>query len=114
MSAQEDLVNDNPSIEALDKDLNPLTVGDQVSFIMAGFFRDREQECFGKIISIDQWGGISIQVVGTYRHFTSQGQIGLTSSYVYFVHHRYDSKLRARIYEATNNGHTLYIAKLEE
>jgi hypothetical protein len=114
MSAQEALKTANPELEALDKDLKPLAVGDQVSFVMAGFFLHREQECFGKITAIDEWGGISIQVAGAYRHFTSRGHIGLTSSMVYFVHHRYDSKRRARIYDTTNQDHSIYILKLEE
>ena len=38
----------------LDRDLVPLKVGDHVRFIMRGFFHHREQESFGRIVSIDR------------------------------------------------------------
>jgi hypothetical protein len=100
-------------VAAFDKDLNPLVPGDVVRFIMAGFFRPREQETFGKILQIDRWGGIKIQMTSPYRHFTSAGRIADYSDQVYFVHHRYDSSLTARVYHVTLNGHELFISKVD-
>jgi hypothetical protein len=100
-------------VAALDKELNPLAVGDVVRFIMAGFFLPREQENYGKIVSIDRWGGIKIQMTSPYRFFTSSGRIADYSDFIYFVHHVYCSERRARIYKTTNAGHELFIAKID-
>jgi hypothetical protein len=100
-------------VVALDKDLKPLAIGDVVRFIMAGFFRPREQENYGKIVSIDRWGGIRIQMTSPYRYFTSSGKIADYTDFIYFVHHRYDHALCARVYEAKNDGHDLFIAKVD-
>jgi hypothetical protein len=97
----------------LDRELRQLEVGDLVRFVMAGFYLPREQENFGKIERIDQWGGIHIKLATPYRHFTSTKSVGAVSNQIYFVHHRYDSEAKARIYSINNQGHELFISKAD-
>lgn len=99
--------------QCLDKDLKPLSPGDRVGFVMGGFFREREQEAFGKITEIDKCGGITIEVAGIYRHFLSNGKIASISNKIYFIHHRYDSSLKARVYLVKSGQHELYVSKLD-
>lgn len=105
---------DEPTLAALDRDLKPLNSGDLVRFIMAGFFLPREQENYGRIIAIDRWGGIRIKTSSPYRHFTSIKTIADYSEEIYFVHHRYDSALKARVYQMPFKGHELFVAKIDE
>ncbi|RYZ76127.1 MAG: hypothetical protein EOP05_05940 [Proteobacteria bacterium] len=97
----------------LDRDLKPLKVGDHVSFIMRGFFHAREQESFGIIESIDEWGGISIKMTSTYKHFLSSKKIGDHAKHVYFTHHRYDADRQARVYLTKEGDHELFISLFE-
>lgn len=105
-------MDDLKDIQALDRNGDPLQVGDQVRFVMRGFFLPREQESFGSILEIDEMGGISIQMSSPYRHFLSTHQSADTSDQVYFTHHRYDPKQRARIYSIESEGHELFIEKI--
>lgn len=99
---------------SLDRDGKPLNVGDHVSFVMRGFFHPREQECYGKIEAIDQWGGVTIQPVAPYKHFLSSKKIGEHAKSVYFTHHRYDAAQQARVYSLQQDGHSLYISVFSE
>jgi hypothetical protein len=99
-------------IQALDNDLKPLQVGDEVRFAMPGFFQTRTQEFQGRILDIDAWGGISIQVDGSYRHCTSTGAIAAIAENIYFIHHIYDSAKKARIYKSPNDPEQAFISKL--
>lgn len=102
-----------PTPATLDRDLKPLKVGDHVSFIMRGFFQPREQESFGIIETIDEWGGISIAMTSTYKHFLSSKKIGDYSKKVYFTHHRYDSEKQARVYLTKEGDFELFISLFE-
>lgn len=97
----------------VDRDLNPLQVGDHVSFIMRGFFHPREQESFGVIENIDEWGGISIRMTSSYKHFLSSKKIGEHAVRVYFTHHRYDQEQNLRVYSVTEGDHELFISLFE-
>jgi hypothetical protein len=100
-------------ILALDTDMKTLEVGDAVRFAMPGFFQTRKHVAEGKIIEIDVWGGISIQVNEAYPLYTSTGAIAATTDKIYFIHHVYDSSLRARIYHSPNEPEQSFIAKLQ-
>lgn len=102
------------AVQALDLDHRPIREGDQVRFVMRGHFLAREQEWFGEVISIDEFGGIRIRAISSYRHFLSSKKIADYSTDVYFTHHRYDDKIRARIYSIDYKGHNLYIARIDE
>jgi hypothetical protein len=105
---------ENPiSLKALDRSQRPIVVGDQIRFVMQGYFLPREQESFGKIIEIDAIGGVRIQMTSIYRHFNSKGRLAHVSREIYFVHHQYDSELGARIYSVHLGGHDLYIEKVD-
>jgi hypothetical protein len=99
-----------PTPTALDREFKPLKVGDHVSFIMRGFFHPREQESFGIIENIDAYGGISIRMVSTYKHFLSSKKIGDHAKRIYFTHHRYDAERQARIYAVKEGEHELFIS----
>ena len=101
------------ALMTLDKDHKPLSIGDRVAFVMGGFFREREQEAFGQIRDIDACGGIVIEVAGPYRHFLTNGKVASMSRKIYFVHHRYDSSLKARVYSVAAGRHTLYLSQLD-
>ena len=101
------------TLPALDRNLQSLFVGDQIRFVMRGYYLPREQESFGKIIEIDKWGGIRVQMVSVYRHFTSKGRPAEQSTEIYFVHHTYDTELKARVYRVNVAEHSLYIEKVE-
>ena len=105
------LLTDKP--QALDRDLQPLNVGDHVRFIARGFFHPREQESFGKIVSIDEFGGITITMIAGYKHFLTSKKIGHISETFYFTHHRYDAEKHARIYFVENGPHELFISIFE-
>jgi hypothetical protein len=100
-------------LKALDRTERPISVGDQVRFVMQGYFLAREQESFGKVIEIDSIGGVRIQMSSIYRHFNSKGRLAHVSREIYFVHHRYSSELGARIYLIEFGGHDLYIEKVD-
>lgn len=101
-------------VQTLDKDFRTLKVGDRVRFIMKGHFLPREQENFGIIESIDDHGGITIEMVGVYKHFLTNKRIADHSTKIYFTHHRYDRERHARVYSIEQGGHTLFIASLDE
>ncbi len=93
-----------------DKDGHPLNVGDRVGFVMRGWFLPREQESFGIITEIDARGGIRIQVIENYKHFTTSGRLASRETHIYFIHHIYDAGRKARIYHKSMADHeyTLY------
>lgn len=97
----------------LDRNLHPLAIGDQVRFVMRGFFLPREQESFGKVIEIDRFGGVRIKMNSVYRHFTSKGRLADVSREVYFVHYEYDANRAARVYRGQSGQHALYIEKVD-
>ena len=101
-------------IPALDAKFRPLKIGDRVSFVMAGFFLPREQENFGTISAIDKFGGVTIEVVGVYKHFLSNKKIADTSNTVYFTHHVYSKEHHARVYSIQQNDHDLFISHFDE
>lgn len=99
-----------------DKDGQLLAVGDRVGFIMRGWFLPREQESFGIITEIDSRGGIRIQVIENYKHFTTSGRLACRETHVYFIHHVYDATKRARVYHkpAGRYEYSLYRIASEE
>lgn len=97
----------------LDRDLVPLKVGDHVRFIMRGFFHPREQESFGRIVAIDECGGIRIKTISGYKRFLSSKKIGEVDDEIYFTHHVYDREKHARIYFVTDGTTELFIAMFE-
>lgn len=101
-------------VQTLDREFRPLKVGDRVGFIMRGHFLPREQENFGIITSIDDSGGITIDMVDVYKHFLTNKRIGDYAKRVYYTHHRYDRERHARVYAVEHEGHSLFIFKLEE
>lgn len=100
-------------IQTLDRDLQPLNVGDHVRFIARGFFHPREQESFGKIESIDECGGVKIRMIAGYKHFLSSKKVGHLAETFYFTHHRYDAEKHARVYSIQEGDHELFIAIFE-
>ena len=100
-------------VRNVDRDGNELRIGDRVGFIMRGWFLPREQESFGIIVDIDHRGGISIEVIESYRRFSSSGRVVSREKTVYFVHHTYDSSRHARVYSKEENGHLLSIFRIE-
>lgn len=100
-------------IPALDRDFVALKVGDHVRFIMRGFFHPREQESFGRILSIDEFGGIRIKMVAGYKLFLTSKKIGDVVDEVYFTHHRYDEERKSRVYSVTQGSVELFIAMFE-
>ena len=100
-------------VKNVDRDGNELRIGDRVGFIMRGWFLPREQESFGIIVDIDHRGGISIEVIESYRRFSSSGRVVSREKTVYFIHHIYDSTRRARVYSKEENGHLLSIFRVE-
>ncbi len=86
------------TVKNVDRDGNELRVGDRVGFIMRGWFLPREQESFGIITAIDNRGGISIDVIESYRRFTSSGRLASREKTILFTHHEYCSKSRTRKY----------------
>jgi len=103
----------NQKPQALDRDLQPLNIGDHVRFIARGFFHPREQESFGRIVSIDEYGGIHIAMVAGYKHFLSSKKIGHVAETFYFTHHRYEAEKHARVYSIQEGEHELFIAIFE-
>jgi hypothetical protein len=97
----------------LDRDLQPLNVGDHIRFVARGFFHPREQESFGKIVSIDECGGIQIAMIAGYKHFLSSKKIGQIADTFYFTHHRYDAEKHARVYFVQEGKHELFISIFE-
>lgn len=108
---------DSNSVESIvknvDREGNELRIGDRVGFIMRGWFLPREQESFGVIVDIDKRGGISIEVIESYRRFSSAGRVVSKEKLVYFIHHVYDSEKRQRVYSKQENGHLLSIFRVE-
>lgn len=100
-------------VRNVDRDGNELRIGDRVGFVMRGWFLPREQETFGIIVDIDHRGGISIEVVESYRRFSSSGRVVSRDKTVYFIHHIYDSSRHARVYSKEENGHQLSIFRVE-
>ena len=98
---------------ALDRDLQPLNVGDHVRFIARGFFHAREQESFGKIVSIDECGGVQITMIAGYKHFLTSKKIGHIAETFYFTHHQYDAEKHARVYFVQEGKHELFISIFE-
>ena len=98
---------------SLDRDHVPLNVGDHVRFIMRGYFHPREQESFGRIMSIDDCGGIKIKMTGGYKHFLTSKKIGDVADEIYFTHHQYDVERHARVYLVKNGPYELFIAMFE-
>lgn len=103
----------NRQPETLDRDLQPLKVGDHVRFIMRGFFLPREQESFGIIEAIDECGGVKIRPVAGYKQFLSNKRIGDVANHIYFTHHRYDAEKHARVYFVTEGPHELFLSLFE-
>lgn len=97
----------------LDRDLTPLKVGDHVRFVMRGFFHPREQESFGRIMSIDDCGGIRIKMTSGYKHFLTSKKVGEIVDEVYFTHHQYDPRTHSRVYRVPSGTHELFIAMFE-
>lgn len=95
---------------SLDRDLRPIAVGDHVRFIARGFFYPREQESFGIIEALDEFGGVKIKMIAGYKHFLSSKKVGDVDDSIYFTHHRYDAKSHARVYSVMNGEHELFIA----
>jgi hypothetical protein len=105
--------NSTLKVENVDRGGHPLRPGDRVGFVMRGWYLPRGQESFGTIESIDDRGGISIKAMESYRVFTSTGRVASKESYVYFVHHLYDSKLKRRIYSITEGTHALFLYRID-
>ncbi len=98
---------------ALDRDLQPINIGDHVRFIARGFFHPREQEQFGKIVSIDEFGGIKIAMVAGYKHFLTSKKVGHIAETFYFTHHHYDAEKHARVYSVQEGEYELFISIFE-
>lgn len=96
-------------IKNVDRDGVELRVGDRIGFIMRGWFQPREQESFGIISEIDSRGMIRIDLIESYRRFTSSGKVGIRDKIVLFTHHIYDPVQRLRIYSKTEGSHQLSI-----
>lgn len=105
------ILHESPQI--LDRDFQPLNIGDRVRFIRRGFFLPREQESFGTIQEIDAFGGIRIRMCNSYKHFLSSKKVGDVDEDVYFTHHRYDRERHARVYSVMNGPHELFISLFE-
>ena len=99
--------------KSLDRDLQPLKPGDHVRFVARGFFHPREQESFGKILSIDEFGGIHIAMISGYKYFLTSKKVGQLAETFYFTHHRYDPKLHARVFCTKEGDYELFIALFE-
>jgi hypothetical protein len=96
----------------VDREGNPLRVGDRVGFIMRGWFLPREQESFGIITEIDERGGIKIEAIENYRRFTSSGNPGFREKIVFFTHHVYDPVLKARKYAKQEGQYLLSLFRV--
>ncbi|MBL7688673.1 MAG: hypothetical protein JNJ49_11600 [Bdellovibrionaceae bacterium] len=96
-----------------DKDGNTLNVGDRVGFIMRGWFLPREQESFGIITEIDTRGGIRIQVIENYKHFTTSGRLACRETHIYFIHHVYDPSQKARVYHKAVHDHEYALYRVD-
>ena len=99
-------------IQNLDRDGNSLNVGDRVGFVMRGWFLPREQESFGLITEIDDHGGIRIEVIENYKHFSTKKRMIERQHAIYFIHHHYDSSRRARVYNKHLGGYDLFIIRI--
>ena len=99
--------------QALDRDLQPINIGDHVRFIARGFFHPREQESFGKVIAIDECGGIKITMISGYKHFLTSKKVGHIAETFYFTHHRYDVERHARVYFVEEGKYELFISIFE-
>lgn len=100
-------------VKNVDRDGQELRVGDRVGFIMRGWFLPREQESFGIITEIDDRGGIRIDVIESYRRFTSSGRVGAREKTIYYTHHVYDPIKRLRVYSKTEGENTLSIFRVD-
>jgi hypothetical protein len=101
-------------IKNIDRDGNELHVGDRVGFVMRGWFLPREQEAFGIITAIDKRGLIKIEVIETYRRFTSSGRVAYREKIVFFTHHIYCSKTRTRKFLKQDGDHALCVYRVSE
>lgn len=99
-------------VQHFDKDGQALAVGDHVGFIMRGWYLIREQESFGIIESIDDHGGIRIQVRENYKCFSKTKRLITRVASVYFTHHKYDPEQKARIYSVLNPDVHYFIFKI--
>ena len=99
-------------VKNLDRDGNPINVGDVVGFIARGWFLPRGQESYGTIEKIDARGGILIRVMESYRVFNSIGKVATKESHVYYTHHVYDPTLKSRRYLLKDSGYTLCLYKV--
>lgn len=99
-------------VKHLDREGNPLRVGDRVGFIMRGWFLPREQESFGLITEIDPRGAIKIEAIENYRRFTTSGTAAVREKIVFFTHHVYDPSRRARVYSRQEGEYTLSIFRV--
>lgn len=109
---QSELKEQNLLIKNVDREGHELRVGDRVGFIMRGWFQPREQESFGLITAIDERGGIHIDVIESYRRFTSSGRIGAREKTIFFTHHAYDPVKRERRYSIQEGPHLLSIIQI--
>lgn len=103
----------NLTIKNVDREGHELRVGDRVGFIMRGWFLPREQESFGTITDIDSRGGIRIDVIESYRCFTSSKQVGTRVKSVYFTHHVYDASEKTRVFAKEEGDHLLSIFRID-
>ena len=101
------------TVKNVDREGNELRVGDRIGFIMRGWFLPREQESFGTITDIDDRGGVTIEVIESYRRFNSLGHVGARDTSVYFTHHVYDSVKRQRVFSKQENDHLLSIFRVD-
>lgn len=100
-------------IKNVDREGLVLRVGDRVGFIMRGWFLPREQESFGIITEIDSRGGIRIDVIESYRCFTSSKQVGARVKSVYFTHHVYDPLEKVRVFAKEEGEHLLSVFRID-
>jgi hypothetical protein len=103
----------NLTIKNVDREGQELRVGDRVGFIMRGWYLQREQESFGVIADIDSRGGIRIDVIESYRCFTSSQQVGIRTKSVYFTHHVYDPSEKTRVFAKEEGEHLLSIFRID-
>ena len=101
------------TVKNVDRDGNELRVGDRVGFIMRGWFLPREQESFGIITAIDNRGGVSIDVIESYRRFTSSGRLASREKTILFTHHEYCSKSRTRKYAKQEDSYLLCLFRID-
>lgn len=80
---------------------------------MRGWFLPREQESFGIITEIDSRGGIRIDVIESYRCFTSSKQVGARVKSVYFTHHVYDPLEKVRVFAKEEGEHLLSVFRID-